>query len=579
MSRAKDFYRVYERDKEFYERTRMDPRLKGSSLSVPKLISSPLECKNQPGFDQLQTFYPGIGIISNLKIAPETDLWLDHSQRIKELLSQETSKRSGKVSLRVEKNTTTTGSDVQDISGFRKITHLLDPVRWLQGKYSLPKHTFLPWHQETWEAAWNKLQDPMNQAYVEALATYALSKLRENNLSPHFHLFYGAMCGKADTYAYNITDSYMSYRHARWFWTGQEKKVFALSFDESIPQEVKDAILQQPEELDSSDEDTESEQSDTSEEELTGMDCDAPETGSLHSADGSDFESASHESETTDDSTEGSDDDEELEIFADIQQFPVMMIYTEASEGTMDDLLDNFEEVGCEPGTEEWEQTWRAWVFQIIAALSTIQSVFGMTHNDLHSNNVVWTRTEKKFLEYKTRGGISFNVPTYGKIFRIIDFGRAIYKLNDQMFYSDDFKKGNDAAEQFNFGDLYDSSEPEVWPNPSFDLSRFTVSIFESLFPESPPVKKNGTILSEEPDLVVRETESELYNLLWSWLLCDDGHNVLMEPDGSERYPDFDLYKVITTQVHNAVPSEQFEKDIFKVFRVKYNEKAYSLFC
>jgi hypothetical protein len=90
MSRAKDFYRVYERGKEFYERTRMDPRLKGISLSVPKLISSPLECKNQPGFDQLQTFYPGIGIISNLKIAPETDLWLDHSQRIKELLSQET---------------------------------------------------------------------------------------------------------------------------------------------------------------------------------------------------------------------------------------------------------------------------------------------------------------------------------------------------------------------------------------------------------------------------------------------------------------------------------------------------------
>lgn len=559
----------------------MDPRLKGSSLPSPKIVSWPLECKTQPGFDQLQTFYPGIGLICNLKTAPETDLWLDHSYRVKEVPWQETSKRSGKVSLRIEKNVADTGSEIQDISGFRKITHLLDPVRWLQGKYSMPKHSFLPWHQESWEATWNKLQDPMNQAYVEALATYALSKLREADASPHFHHFYGALCGKADTYAYNITDSYMSYRHTKWFWNGQEKEIFHLDFDETIPQEVKDAILEQPDELDSSD----SEDSSTkSEEELTGLECDVKETASLHSADGSDIESASGTSSNSEeDSTEESDDDddEELDIFADIQQFPVMMIYTETSEGTMDDLLDDFEEVGSKPGTKTWEHTWKAWIFQIIAALSAIQNVFGMTHNDLHSNNVVWAPTDKRYLFYKTRGGTLFKVPTYGKIFRIIDFGRAIFRLNDHLFYSDDFKKGNDAAEQFNFGDLYDSSEPEVYPNPSFDLSRFTVSIFESLFPESPPLKVNAKILSEEPDLIVKETESELYNLLWSWLLCDDGHNVLMDPDGSERYPDFDLYKVITTQVHNAVPSEQIEKDIFKCFIVKHvgKEKVYSLFC
>jgi hypothetical protein len=559
----------------------MDPRLKGSMLPSPKVLSSPLSfsCKNQQGFQELQTFYPGLGLVCNLKTAPEEDLWLDHQYRIKEVLSQETTKRSGKVNLRIEKNSQDTGKEVQDISGFRKITHLLDPVRWLQGKYSMPKHAFLPWHQETWEAAWSKLQDPMNQAYVEALAAFALSKLREADVSPHFHLFYGALCGKADTYSYNITDSYMSYRHARWFWAGQEKKLFELSFDEDVPEEVKRAILEQPEELDSSDD----EETSGSEEELTGLSCDIQDTGSLHSADGSDFKSMSDkESQATEDSSdEQSDDDEELVILADVHQFPVMMIYTEASEGTMDDLLDDTEEVGCEPGTAKWEQTWKAWIFQVVAALSAIQNIFGMTHNDLHTNNIVWTHTDKKFLFYKTRGGQLFKVPTYGKIFRIIDFGRAIFTLNDQLFFSDDFKKGNDAAEQFNFGELYDPSEPEVYPNPSFDLCRFTVSIFESLFPESPPLKKNAKILSQEPDLVIKETESELYNTLWSWLLCDDGHNVLMDPDGSERYPDFDLYKVITTQVHNAVPCEQFEKDLFKCFQVKDagKEKVYSLFC
>lgn len=154
--------------------------------------------------------------------------------------------------------------------------------------------------------------------------------------------------------------------------------------------------------------------------------------------------------------------------------------------------------------------------------------------------------------------------------------------MNDKIFFSDDFKKGNDAAEQFNFGELHDPSGPEVYPNPSFDLCRFTVSVFESLFPESPKVKKNGKILSEEPDLVIKETESELYNLMWTWLLCDDGHNVLMEPDGTERYPSFDLYKVITQEVHNAVPSDQFEKHVFSCFHYKGKatpKKVYSLYC
>lgn len=557
----------------------MDPRLKGSVLPSPKLIESAIasSLKEQSGFQELQTFYPGMGIVCNLKTAPENDIWLDHEYRVIAVHTEDTAKTSGKVSIRIEKNCTESGVDIKDISGFRKITHLLDPVRWLQGKYSLPKHSYLPWHQTTWEATWNKLQDPMNQAYIEALAAYAFGRLRQADVSPHFHHFYGSFCGKAKTYSYNITDSYMSYRHARWFWTGQEKKLFSLSFDEGISDEVKKALLEQPDELeDSSDE----ESSENSEEELSGLECDIEEE-SIHSIGGSEIESMSDESEETDESDTASDDDEELDIFAEVNQFPVMMIFTETSEGTMDDLLDEYDTLGCEPGSDEWEKTWKAWIFQIIAALSVGQTIFGFTHNDLHSNNIVWSKTDKKYLYYSMRNGTVFKIPTYGKIFRIIDFGRAILSINNQMFFSDDFRKGNDAAEQFNFGEIYDPSEDEVYPNPSFDLSRFAVSIFESLFPKSPPNKKDGKILSEEPDLIVRETTSELYNLLWTWLLCDDGHNVLMDPDGSERYPNFDLYKVITSEVHGAVPAEQFTKPLFACFKTNDapTEKVYSLFC
>jgi len=558
----------------------MDPRLKGSSIQLPKMVTHPVSSslKSQKGFEELQTFYPGMGLFCKSKEIPNDDTWFDHMYRVTDVHWQESTKTSGKVSMRVEKNTQESGVEIQDISGFCKVTHLLDPVRWLQGKYSLPKHSYLPWHQTTWEATWNKLQDTMNQAYVEALASYAFSRLREADVSPHFHFFYGSFCGKAQTYSYNITDSYMSYRHARWFWTGQEKGLFKLSYDESIPDEVKEAILKQPDEL----EDSSDESSEKSEEELTGLECEDVETKSLYSIHSTDVQSMEEATDDSENSDDYSDDDEELEIFADVHQFPVMMIYTEMSEGTMDDLLDDYDNIGAKPGQAKWELIWKAWIFQIISALSVAQSVLGFTHNDLHSNNVVWSTSDKPYLYYKLRDGTCFKVPTFGKIFRIIDFGRAIFTINNTTFFSDDFKKGNDAAEQFNFGDLYEESEgDEVWPNPSFDLSRFTVSIFESLFPESPPIKKNGSILSSEPDLIVKETESPLYNLLWSWLLCDDGHNVLMDPDGSERYPDFDLYKVITREVHMAVPSEQFKKTLFNCFHCKdpKNEKVYSLFC
>ncbi len=151
----------------------MSHPLKGSQIPKPKLIQKNFSREGsglEQDFSELQTFYPGMGVVCNIKNAPEMDLWFDHEYRIVKVLSQKNTKKSGQVNLRIEKNTQESGVEIQDISGFCKITHLLDPGRWMQGKYSFPKHTQLPWHQESWETAWFKLQDPMNQAYVEAMA-------------------------------------------------------------------------------------------------------------------------------------------------------------------------------------------------------------------------------------------------------------------------------------------------------------------------------------------------------------------------------------------------------------------------
>ena len=236
-------------------------------------------------------------------------------------------------------------------------------------------------------------------------------------------------------------------------------------------------------------------------------------------------------------------------------------------------------------GTPEWEARWSAWLFQVIVALCQIQSLWAMTHNDLHSNNVLWTPTDKEFLYYKTNDGRKWKVPTYGKLFRIIDFGRAIYTHNNVLCISDDYWPDNEAGTQYNFGPLYDPKEPRAYPNPSFDLSRLSVSIIEALFTDIPADREGGATLSSEIDRVQKETVSDLFNVLWRWLIDDDGRNILWDADNSERYPGFELYRVIAQKVKGAVPREQLDRAPFSGFalsdddNVPDGEKIYSLFC
>ena len=56
----------------------------------------------------------------------------------------------------------------------------------------------------------------------------------------------------------------------------------------------------------------------------------------------------------------------------------------------------------------------------------------------------MFINTEKQFLYY-TFNKIHYKVPTYGKIYKIIDFGRAIYKFNGQLMCSDSFHLKGDA--------------------------------------------------------------------------------------------------------------------------------------
>ena len=565
-------------------------------ISPPAILRSALESRFKP----LQTTYPGMLRFGKTRKLGNF-LRFDHKWHLEEFIGA-VPYRSGLFSAKVREfndggNPTET---MMDVSGFCKMTHLLDAYRMIQGSYPVAQHPALPSPGRKSAKVYSKLHDPHNQAYVDAVACYMLSKFREADHSPHFSLFYGAYLAIAKQYYYNITEDFPDLRFEPWFWRQQASGNFKLiGFDGEEPMDESDPLLEAPEDLSysetNSDSDSDSDSSKVSElygykssEKLTG------DSESLHSASISTASESSDDSDGSDDSDYSDEIGKDVKLFAALSEFPTMLMFLESNKDTMDSLLDNDREVGAKKGTPEWEARWIAWLFQVTAALCQIQSLWSMTHNDLHSNNILWTPTDKPYLYYSTLDGRFWKVPTYGKLFRIIDFGRAIFTHNNTLCISDDYWPDNEAGSQYNFGPLYDPSLPKVYPNPSFDLSRLSVSIIEALFRDIPDDKggdgdnNEGRILSSESDRTQNETVSPLFNLLWEWLIDQDGRNILWNGDNSERYPGFDLYSVIAQKVKAAVPREQLDKEVFAdficgesgdAFAAPAGEKIYSLFC
>jgi hypothetical protein len=235
----------------------------------------------------------------------------------------------------------------------------------------------------------------------------------------------------------------------------------------------------------------------------------------------------------------GSDYEEEY-IGATIPEFPVQLICVEACEDTLDALMLN---------DELNEHELFSCMMQLIMILATYQKLYQFTHNDLHTNNVMFVETNKKYLHYEYNGK-KYLVPTYGKIYKIIDFGRSIFTIQNQLFCGDCYQKNGDAYTQYNFGPCWNEAKPTVEPNYSFDLCRLACSMFDHLIQNIGDIQKPAK-LSPFKRLVVR--------------LCTDdkGLNVLYKRNREERYPCFKLYKMISRTVHNHTPDLLLETPDF----------------
>ena len=259
---------------------------------------------------------------------------------------------------------------------------------------------------------------------------------------------------------------------------------------------------------------------------------------------GEEDEEDEEKSEWDDYSGEESDGltDEDEKIIIHIKNFPTQVICMEKCDGTLDELFLN----GCMD-----EEMSASMIFQVIMILSMYQNIFRFTHNDLHTNNILFCKTTIEFLDYEFKGR-RFRVPTYGRIFKIIDFGRSIYTFQGRTYCSDSFAARGDAATQYNCEPFFDETKPRIEPNPSFDLCRLACSIFDFVI--------------DDPAMPVHHMD-QFQRLIHTWCQDDNCKNVLYKKNGEERYPQFKLYKMIARTVHRHVPEHYLDHPLFAAFQ------------
>ena len=489
---------------------------------------------------------------------------------------------------------------------FCKFSPLLDVPKYLSGHYDanvmqrgLPQLTV-----EHDLALHPKFYDVNNMSYVDSFFCYLSSQLLHQHKFVHGVDFYGSFLGLKQNAVFNIIDDidYLSeepqfiQRLGQDFTlenadmlayvnhdTRRKKQRITMDLDEDIPLEL-DSLETITEQLDfivvppaSPSEDNEKDLvldfemvpraidatvAEKTEETASYCSSRTSNTATLSEPDqeneqfedakseppGEDEESVSTDHDSADEND--ADDDEDEVCNVQLKEFPVQIIALEHCEGTLHSLLvDNMEHMT--------DDHWDSIVIQILMMLITYQKAYDLTHNDLHTNNIVYTRTHEEFLFYEFNGKV-YRIPTHGYVLKIIDFGRAVYKFNGQTLMSDSYQRDGDAYSMYNCEPYYNTTKPVLLPNPSFDLCRLGCALFDLIMDHEQDQGKDDA-----------DVRPEIMQIMLDWCLDDKQRNVLYKSDGDERYPDFKLYKMIARTVHNHTPQAVLAKPYFDKYVLK----------
>ncbi len=501
-------------------------------------------------------------------------------------------------------------SKVKDREVFFKMAPLLDPYKYMIGKYDIsnPKLFNLPKFNSTTEDCNAKFIDYNNAAYVDGMFLFLSSHLRHTYKFMNGVDYYGSFLAIKNDFKLNVFDD-IDYLNNSDFFNKNKNHLFKIDdyahlfqqettklkpitignnvslksvtsvndelFEDIFDNNVNTFDLNDLKEMSmdlvdltnagnnslvteqqvtlKSNSTCSSRSSHTNDEDMEEYDCencDTPEVFDSGSEHLDEINSIENDDDNWTDETSGTDDFEEERIEVTIPKFPVQVIAMECCENTFDNLILNEDLT-----SEEWLSAF----MQIIMILITYQKAFQFTHNDLHTNNVMYNHTDKKYLYYCYKKKY-YRVPTFGRIFKIIDFGRSIFKFDGKIFCSDSFQAGGDAATQYNTEPYFNDKKPRLEPNPSFDLCRLACSIFDYIIDDFEEMKD----LSKVTDPIKR--------LIFEWCLDDKGINMLYKNNGVERYPEFKLYKMIARCAHYHTPQAQLERPEFDAFSKFYNE-------
>jgi hypothetical protein len=467
---------------------------------------------------------------------------------------------------------------------FMKYAPLLDPLHYLVGTYTETKEqlTCLPSIPDNENESCSKLLTYNNASYIDNFYCYLSSQLLNHHGLHHGIDYYGSALAIQSKFRFNAIDDLDYLMQSTYFRTNRgilyeiedivedpfanfgsrrNKNKLVLEEDVDIADlgiDVLDDLQVDCQVKDNNDtmeivEDlieptVNTVLKDTDSDSDTDSDIDVSDVGDDEGGDdsegddseGEDDSEGDHDSEEEEDDSEEEEDDseseEEEEKFAYIFNFPVQVIMLEKCQGTLDQLFVR--------GNIQDENMANAILMQIIMTLLVYQKAYHFTHNDLHTNNVMWNETDEPFLFYKFNGKI-YRVPTFGKIFKIIDFGRSIYKFGGKVFCSDSFSPKGDASSQYNFEPFFNEKKARLEPNYSFDLCRLGTSLYDFIFEEG-----------REPD---KKKMDSFQRTIYRWCTDDNGSNVLYKKNGEERYPGFKLYKMIARLVHKHTPEAQLE--------------------
>ena len=332
-------------------------------------------------------------------------------------------------------NTSISSQTQTQTQTFIKISPLVEPIHYI--KHFLPFDTqhnyFIPCVNTN--TLVKKINSKYNSCYIEALMGYLLNKMVETNTCIGYPRFYGCFTGIQENIHFDISEDYDDIKHKSWFKNKQKSNLFIKKtiyedessdeedeeVDEEVNEEVEEVEVDEEvdEEVEEVDEEVDEEVNEEEEKnqkqiedildlqnlDLLSDDLDidiTPEELEFNLSLGSDkslslksnqsttstYSIKSDNSYTIDNISECSDIDFRDKI--DVVEFPLFPINAcimEKIEFTLDELCDDMDYEMCE---DEWISV----LFQIVFNLMVAQKHYKMCHNDLHSSNIMFEKTD-----------------------------------------------------------------------------------------------------------------------------------------------------------------------------------------